>query len=447
MPARHVIVGGGTAAFYCITTLRQLEPERSEITLIADEPPYSRMALPYYLGGEITEGHLHTLDPDRLRDLGVDARLGRRAAALDTSAKRVTLDDGGTVEYDDLLIATGSSAIRPPIPGAGGAHIYNQWTLADTNGLLPELRPGAAVTLVGAGFIAFTILNALVAQGATLTIVEMMPHVLPRMVDRDAALLVERWLRDRSVTLHTGARLTAIEDADDGRKRLHVDGAEPILADAVIMATGIRPNLGWLDGSGLAVNRGIVVDDHLRASAPGVYAAGDIAEGPERISGEPAVHAIQPTAMEHGRLVGAAMAGQPRPYHGSLLMNIVDVLGLEIASFGQWDRDDPSRRSGQAVETTVATVEARPLYRKYLWDGDRIVGAITLGPSGDVWMTNDIGMLKGIVQNGTRLGPWKERLQQDPFDLKRVFVASQTTASLLPETLLGRPTRPTVVMR
>lgn len=434
---RHVIVGGGTAALYCITTLRQLEPERSEVVLIAQELPYSRMVLPYYLGGEIAEGQVYTLEPERLAALGVEV-IPVPAAGLDTTAKRVLLADGRAVEYDDLLIATGSSAVRPPIPGADGPHIYNQWTLADTNGLLPELRPGAAVTVVGAGFIAFTILNALVARGVTLTVVEAMPHVLPRMVDAECAGLVEAWLRGRGVTVHTGARLTAIEPNPDGGPavRLLMQTGAPILAHAVVMATGIRPNLDWLQGSGLAINRGIVVDEHLRTSAPGVYAAGDVAEGPERISGEPAVHAIQPTAMEHGRIVGAAMAGQSRCYHGSLLMNIVDVLGLEIASFGHWDRT--------GGETTVGIVGERPLYRRYNWEGDRIVGAITLGPSGDVWMTNDIGMLKGIVQNGTRLGPMKAHLQRDPFDLKRAFVATQTTASLLPETLLGRPTAPTL---
>lgn len=435
MPTHHVIVGGGAAAFYCLTTLRQLEASRSRVTLVADEAPYSRMVLPYYLSGEITEQQVFTLDADRLRDLGVDAKLGRRATGLDTIERQVLLDDGSMVDYDNLMIATGSSAARPPIPGVNGAHIYNQWTLADTNGLRPELKPGAHVVVVGAGFISFTILNSLIARAVKLTVVETMPRVLPRMVDADCAVLVENWLMARGVEVRTNTRITAIEDTPDGRKRLVVADGAPIEADAVVMATGIRPNLDWLSGSGLNINRGIVVDQQLRASAPSVYAAGDVAEGPERISGAPAVHAIQPTAMEHGRIVGAAFAGQPRAYPGSLLMNIVDVLGLEIASFGQWDRAD--------LETTVATVAARPLYRKYLWSGDRLVGAITLGPSSDVWVTNDMGMLKGIVQNGAGLGPWKARLQRDPFDLKRAFVASQTTASLLPQTLLGMASQPT----
>ncbi|MBI2320543.1 MAG: FAD-dependent oxidoreductase, partial [Chloroflexi bacterium] len=336
--------------------------------------------------------------------------------------------------YDDLLIATGSSAVRPPIPGADGKRIFNHWVLDDTRGILPLLRPGASVVVVGAGFIAFTILNALVASGVQLAVVEIMPQVLPRMVDRESAALVEGWLRSRGVAVHTNARVTAIEDAADGRKRLLLAEGAPLIADVVIMATGIKPNLDWLKDSGLRINRGIVVDRQLRASAPGVYAAGDVAEGPERITGEAVVHAIEPTAMEHGRVIGAAMAGQPRPYPGSLVMNIVDVLGLEIASFGVWERADG--------ELTVAQNNAVPLYRKYDWQGDRIVGAIMLGPSEQVWVTNDMGMIKGLVQAGTALGPWKAHLQRDPWDVRRPYVATGTTARLLPEMLLGRPSQP-----
>jgi NAD(P)H-nitrite reductase large subunit len=431
---RHVIVGGGTAAINAITTIREIDKGASDIVLIAQEAPYARMVLPYYLWGTITERQVFTLDQERLARLKVDARLGRRAVALDTAVQRVTLDDGSTVEYDDLLIATGSSAVRPPIPGVDGKNIFNHWVLSDTQGIIPQLRPGASVVIVGAGFIAFTILNALVARGAKLTVVEIMPQVLPRMVDQQSAALVESWLRARGVAVHTNARVTAIADTADGRKRLALAEGEPLVADVVIMATGIKPNLDWLKDAGLRINRGIVVDRQLRSNVPNVYAAGDVAEGPDRITGEPVVHAIEPTAMEHGRIVGAAMAGQPRPYPGSLVMNIVDVLGLEIASFGVWERADG--------ELTVAVNEAVPLYRKYVWKDDRMVGAIMLGPSERVWVTNDMGMIKGLVQAQTPLGPWKAHLQRDPWDVRRPFIATRTTARLLPETLLGRPSQP-----
>src|SRR5581483_2089718 len=112
------------------------------------------------------------------------------------------------------------------------------------------------------------------------------------------------------------------------RARLVFDRGPDLAADVVIMATGIRPNLDWLDGSGVRVNQGVVVDDHLRSSVPNVYAAGDVAEGPDRLSGAGVVHAIEPTAQEHGRVAGANMAGRDVRYRGSVAMNIVEVCHL-----------------------------------------------------------------------------------------------------------------------
>ena len=182
---------------------------------------------------------------------------------------------------------------------------------------------------------------------------------------------------------------------------------------------------------GIAINRGIVVDAHMRSSVPNVYAAGDVAEGRDAVTGEAALHAIEPTAMEHGRIAGANMAGQPQAYRGSLLMNIVEVLGLEIASFGSWD--------DAGAEVMSSLRPERPAYRKLLWHEDRITGAMILGPARDIWATNDVGMLKGLVQSGVSLGDWKPYLRDHLFDVKRAFIAAGATARLLPQTVLGRP--------
>ncbi len=430
MPPRHVIVGGGTAGHNAITTIRQEEGERSEIVLVSAERPYSRMVLPYYLGRTIAESHVFTATPAKLGRLGVTAHLGRRAAGLDAAAGKLTLDDGTVLEYDDLLIATGSSPVRPPVPGADGAGVHSFWTLEQARGVLAEIGAGSHVVMVGAGFIAFTILNSILALGAKLTIVEIAPQILPRMIDRQGASLIEAWLRKHGVEIRTGATLTAVEQ-HAGQRRLRFKEGADVDADVVIMATGIRTNLEWLKGSSIRVNRGVVVDDHLRSSVANVYAAGDVAEGRDLVTGQPDVHAIEPTAMEHGRVVGANMAGRDVPYRGSLLMNIVEVCHLDVASFGRWD--DPG------AELMLAVDPDRPAYRKLLWHGDRLTGAMILGPSDDIWTTNDVGMLKGLVQAGTSLGAWKEQLRRNPFDVKRAFVASHTTRRLLPETVLGRP--------
>jgi NAD(P)H-nitrite reductase large subunit len=371
-----------------------------------------------------------TATPAKLGRLGVTAHIGRRAAALDARAGKLTLDDGTALEYDDLLVATGSSPVRPPVAGADGPGVHSFWTLEQARGVVAEIGAGSHVVMVGAGFIAFTILNSILALGARLTIVEIAPQILPRMIDRQGASLVEAWLRKHGVEVRTGATLTQVEQ-HAGRRRLRMKDGSDLDADVVIMATGIRTNLGWLEGSGVRVNRGVVVDDHLRSSVANVYAAGDVAEGRDLVTGQPDVHAIEPTAMEHGRVVGANMAGRDVRYRGSLLMNIVEVCHLDVASFGRWD--DP------AAELMLAVDPDRPSYRKLLWHGDRLTGAMILGPSADIWTTNDVGMLKGLVQAGTPLGAWKEQLGRNPFDVKRAFVASHATRQLLPETVLGRP--------
>jgi NAD(P)H-nitrite reductase large subunit len=432
MPARHLIIGGGTAGINAIRTIREEESEPSEITLVSAERPYSRMVLPYYLDRTISESHVFTATAAVLAQWRVKTHLGRRATSVDIKANSCTVEDGTKIEYDDCLIATGSSAVRAPVPGADGKGIHSFWTLEQARGVIAQVKPGTHVVMVGAGFIAFTILNSILALGAKLTVVEIAPRILPRMIDDTGAGLVQAWLEKHGVTIRTNSAVTGVEDAK-GKKRLRFKSGGDINADVVIMATGIRTNLEWLKDSGIAIKRGIVVDDQLRSNVPNVYAAGDVAEGKDVVTGEAAVHAIEPTAQEHGRVVGANMAGKNVRYRGSLLANIVEVCHLDVASFGAWED------AGAQVVTGLR--KDRPAYRKLLFRGDRLTGAIILGPSADIWTTNDVGMLKGLVQTGVPLGPWKAHLEKNPFDIKPAFIASRTTGTLLPETVLGRPSK------
>jgi NAD(P)H-nitrite reductase large subunit len=425
---RHVILGAGTAGLNAIRTLRQ-SGDTDEIVLVSTEAPYSRMVLPYYLERRISESHASTASGRQLAEWGVQARIGRRAAALDTKASKLKLDNGEELPYDDLLIATGSSAVRPRIPGAELARIFNFWTLQDAQGVHRTIRPDAHVVMVGAGFIGFTILNGVLGRAGRLTIVEVAPRILPRMVDEAGARLAEQWLAARGVTLRTGAKLTAIVESG-GRLRLSFESGQPLEADLVLMATGIRPNLEWAAGSGLSIEQGILVDERLRSNVPNVYAAGDVAQGRNRISGASEVHAIEPTAMEHGRVAGANMAGRQVRYLGSLLMNIVSAGGLDLASFGGWD--DPK------AEAIVGHAPERHAYRKYLIRDGRLIGAILIQPNAETWSGNDLGMVKGLVQCAAPLGPWQAHLARHPFEIKKPFLALHATAKLLPETVLGQ---------
>ena len=432
MATRHLIIGGGTAGMNAMRTIREEEREPSEITLVTAERPYSRMVLPYYLDKSIAESHVFTATAAQLAKWNVKTHIGRRATGLDAKSNVCTLDDGTRIEYDDCLIATGSSAVRAPVPGADGPGVHSFWTLDEARGVIAGIERGSHVVMVGAGFISFTILNSILSLGARLTIVELAPRILPRMVDAIGAELVESWLKAHGVAVRTNAKLTRIEDAK-GKKKLRFSAGPEIVCDVVIMATGIKTNLDWLKGAGININRGVVVDERLRSNVPNVYAAGDVAEGRDLISGEAAVHAIEPTAQEHGRIVGANMAGKNVAYKGSLIINIVEVCHLDAASFGAWD--------DAKAEAISSVKKDRNAYRKLLFRGDRLTGAIIIGRSNDIWTTNDVGMLKGLVQSGVSLARFKDHLKTNPFDVKTAFIASKTTGMLLPETILGRPSK------
>ena len=426
---RHVIVGAGTAGINAIRALRQLG-NTDEIILVSAETPYSRMVLPYYIEQGITEAHATTVTPLQLEKWNVETHFGRRAVSLDTKGKILKLDNGDEVAYDDLLIATGSSAVRPPIPGADNEGVFTFWTMDDARSLHRKLNSHTNVVMIGAGFISFTILNGIIARAGKVTIVEVEPRILPRMIDDQGAQLVSKWLGEKGVEIRTGTRVKEITNG--AKNSVVLEDGSSLEADLVVMATGIRTNLEWLEGSGVEVNAGVKVDDNLRSSVPDVYAAGDVAEGRNLITGASEVHAIETTAMEHGRVVAANMAGKPLAYKGSLLMNIVGVAGLDMASFGNWN--DPQ------AEVIADVRPERSSYRKYLFTGGQLTGAIFVGPDAETWAGNDLGMLKGLVQGGQDLGQWKEHFRKNPFDIRKPYLASQSVSHLMGETVTGTPT-------
>jgi NAD(P)H-nitrite reductase large subunit len=429
--ARHVIIGGGPAGMAAIEAIRATD-QASSLTLISDEPAYSRMVLPYYLAREIPETQCLIGDQAYFGRQKVEPLLGVRVQAVNAQARTLTLSDGKTLPFDTLLIATGSSAQRPPVPGADLEGVYTFWTLDDARKTIAKGLGTPEAVLVGAGFIGFIVLNAMAKLGWRLSVVEVEQQVLPRMLDKQGATAVEAWLRARGVALHTGAQVREISRSGSSRKlSLSLSSGATLNADLVILATGIRPNLDFLAGSGITTNGGVVVNDRMQTNIPGIYAAGDVAAGPDLLTGQSAVHAIQPTAVDHGRIAGANMAGKETHYPGSLLINVLDVIKLHCASFGTW------REDGREVTTVFNST--RPIYRKYVWEGERLVGAIFVGPIDDVTMLNDVGMAKGLIQAKKPLGAWAQYVRSHPTDLRRVYVASSVADTLVRQTLLGAP--------
>lgn len=432
---RHVILGAGPAGLNAIDTIRILGDNNSSITLICDEPAYSRMVLPYYLGGDIVEKAVFTGDVDYFEKQKVHTIFGKKATSINPKAKAVTLDDGNSVEYDDLLIAVGTSAATPPIPGSDLPGVINMWTLDDAQKYLSMAGPRSEVVIIGAGFIGLIILDGLYKKGAQITFVELEKNILPRMIDARGAELTEQWMKDRGVKVLTGTSASEITEEPIGRKTLRLSDGATLTADVVIMATGIKPNLDLISGSGIEASDAIYVNNRMLTNVPDVYAAGDVAAGPDIVTGGRASqHYIQPTAVDHGRVAGANMAGVPIEYAGSLSMNVLDALGLQVTSFGQWRIENP--------DNTVVINDKDGIYRKLMWQGDIIVGSVMIGGAEDVSNLNDLGMIKGFIQAKTQLGQWKDYIQENPLDIRRPYIATKTAEKLLKVTLLKKPSAP-----
>lgn len=434
---QHVIIGGGPAATHAVETIRLFDGGRSVITLVCDEPAHSRMALPYWLAGSIPEAQAHTADAAWFARLQVATRFGVRVVAVDPARGSVALSDGGALDFDNVLIATGSSPVRPPVPGVDLPGVEPLWSLAQTGRVLRYAAAVEAsgrtprVVLVGAGFIGCIVLNAMHKRKWELAVVEREAHLLPRMLDTTAADHAQRWLAGRNVPMHLGCTVRRIRLQADATKAVDLSDGQSLTADVVILATGIRPNLELLHGSGIATDDAILVNERMQTNFPHVYAAGDVAQGPVLSGSSRAVHPIQPTAVDHGRVAGANMAGHEVRYPGSLAMNVVDLCGLQCASFGRWD--------DAAAEATTIDHRAGFIYRKLLWRDDRISGALFAGRAGDLGMLTDVGMVKGLMQTQTGLGPWKQYLRDNPFDIRRAYVGCGVATKLVGTTLLGRP--------
>ena len=431
----HVIVGAGPVGTNAIETIRQYD-EDSQITLICDEPAHSRMALPYWLSGQFPKKHTFTADEDYLKNLNVDAKLGTRVQSVDPPNNTIATSDGETISYDNLLIATGSRPRVLSISGADLPGVQSLWSLEDTGKLIGDLekKSNPHVAMIGAGFIGCIMLNAMHKRGWKLTVLERESHILPQMLDSDSAAMVEHWLGQKGVAVSCGATVQEIQLPETDRYVVKLEDGSEVEADALIIATGVQANVEFLDGSGIEIDQGILVNEFLQTNFPNIFAGGDVAQGPNLLGGSNEIHAIQPTAVDHGRIAGANMAGEQIVYPGSLSMNILDVCGLQNASFGNWN-------AASAEATTICNPDHH-IYRQLLWTGDEITGAILVGEASNLGMLQDLGMIKGIIQTRTKLGQWKTYLQENPFDVRKPFVGCNVAAKLTQTTLLGRPAKP-----
>ena len=409
----YVIIGAGPAGVTAADTLRKADP-KADIVMIGSEPepPYSRMAIPYVLTGLIAEEGTYLRKEEGHYDKNAIQYRQGEAESIDPKIKIVKLKGADDQLYSKLLIATGASPVKPPIDGLDLKGVHHCWTLEDCRNIMKFADKGADVVLMGAGFIGCIIMEALAERGVNLTVVEALDRMVPRMMNEAAGNMVKAWCEKQNVNVHTSTKVTKLEASKDPEDTLVVDldNGKQIPAHLIVVATGVKSNIDFVDGAGLKTDQGILVDECMRTSVDDIYAAGDCAQGPDFSTGGWAVHAVQPTAVDHGRIAGLNMAGKSAPFKGSLNMNVLDTVGLISASFGKWDGIE----GGDHAEV-IDTENFK--YMRLEFDGDKIIGALSLG------RTDQIGVLRGLIQTEIALGPWKERLMENPHLIADAYVA------------------------
>lgn len=394
---RTVIIGAGPAGTTVAETLRQYDA-RAEIVLISSEPfpPYAPPALvEYFLTGREVHFWKGKDLPERL---GLDYRPGTRVVAVLPEERTIRLASGETLSYDRLVIATGSR-LYAPVPGAEKPGVYNFKSLSAAEELVRQVREGRAhsALIVGAGFIGVEIALLLRDLGLTVTQVEMTDRVMPRMLDAETADIALAVMRGRGIDVRLNTKAAAFL-GEPRAEAVALESGEVLTADLLIAATGVKPNIEFLEGSGIETRWGVLVDDHLRTNVPDVYAAGDVAETIDRVTGERYVHAIFPNAVDQGRVVACNLLGWDVAYEGADNMNSLKHLGLPIIAVGEM--------TGEELR-----VRWDGILRKVYLQDNRIVG---FRLAGDI---RAAGIYRALMNKRVDVGPFKHRLLEPGFGM------------------------------
>jgi ferredoxin-nitrite reductase len=397
---RIVIVGGSIAGHTAADVARELDPD-CRITLVTDERHrfYNRLNLTRYLSDEVVRDKLFDFSDQWYTDHQVDVLTEARAITLDPVSKRVVLANGVECAYDALILAHGSSASVPPFHRPDLPGVFLLRTLEDADGILAACRPGARAAVIGGGVLGLEAAYGLVTHGASVTVFELAPRLMPRQLDADAAALFAELVKDKGITSVTEARIQSLLGGD------HVDGlalsdGRRFEADLVVVSTGIQPNVDWLQRAGLDCGRGVLVDDRMRTSADDVYAAGDVVEWRGQVVG------LWTNAIEHAKVAAANAVGRPAQFSGFVPVTILKCLGIPCFSIGSILAD-----GGEVTSQRVLDPASR-IHRRVIVRNGLPVGGILLNT------TDGMADMKKLVEGAAQI----ERLSRS------VLVAEPATA-------------------
>ncbi|HEX8166325.1 MAG TPA: FAD-dependent oxidoreductase [Beijerinckiaceae bacterium] len=367
MRERLVVVGNGMASLRFLERLSRHAPGRFDVTVVGAEPSpaYNRVLLSSLLAGEVGEAECRRRERPWYLRQGIRLITGAPATALDLAEREVAVGDLTTLPFDRLVLATGSTPIRLPKPGMDLPGVVTFRDLADVAAIRETAGPGTRAVVIGGGLLGLEAAYGLACLGADVTLVHVMDRLMERQLDARGATLVKRAMEAKGVRVLLEADTAAVEGESAVRAVRLADG-RVLEADLVVVAVGVRPAVDLARSAGLDVQRGIVVDDALKASAPGVHAVGECAEHRGTIYG-----LVEP-AYEQAEVLARRLGGGDASYAGSLLATSLKVSGVPVFSAGEVADDADA-------EPIVFSDPAAGAYRKLMVRDRRLVGALLIG--------------------------------------------------------------------
>jgi NAD(P)H-nitrite reductase large subunit len=412
MMAKYVIVGASAASIGAVEAIREKDPDGT-IVVVSEEQcaQYSRPMISEFVSGKADVQKIKCRTNGFWKENNTEARLGKKVVALNLNEKTVSLEDGETIVYEKLLLATGGKPFVPKMEGQDKDGVFTFTNIQDAQRLAAKIDSiqAKSAVVIGAGLIGISVTDALVKRGLKVTVVELQEKILSLLLDAKASDIVENVIHKEGVNFVTGQSVQKIvgkPENDGAVGGVILTKGDQIHCDLVIVAIGVIPRTELVAGTAVKTNRGIVVDNHMQTNVPDVYASGDVAETYDFILNQNRLLPLWPLAVLEGRTAGYNMTGQKHTYEGGTNMSSLKYFGIPIVSIGLANpKDDP------ALEVLVKQDATRNVYKKLVLKNNVIVG-MTL-----VNCIERSGILYNLMKHQVNVKKFKKDLLRDDFGL------------------------------
>lgn len=406
--AEYLVIGNSTAAVGAVEGIRLQDPDAPILLLSAERRhTYSRPLISYLLAGEVEEEGMYYRGPDFYERHKVEARPGCEVTRIDDKEKKAVTSGGAEITFNRVLIAVGGKPFVPEIPGrdAEGVFTFTSWDDAEAiDGFMKKAEVKRTV-VIGGGLIGIKAAEALHARGVEVLIVELAGRILPLALDEEASGMAERSIYDAGVRLECGTTVENILSEKGRVSGVRLKSGRRVECGMVVVAIGVVPNTDIVKNTDIETGRGIMIDEHCRTSVDGIYAAGDVSQWMDTLSGRPRPIPIFPNACRQGRVAGMNMAGGEAKLSRLFGMNSVEVFGLPTISVGL------AAAEGDEFEVLASRNGGGNSYKRLVLRDNRIVGALF---AGDI---DRAGIITGLIRDGIDVSGVKDLLLTDQFGL------------------------------